>query len=121
MRPPGKIVTGIEADCIAALQAYAWPGNLRELRNIIERAVIVTAARSSRLADLPPGFGMPRASNPAFEVKPGISRQQFVSGLAEHTLAFANGNKAEARRLLGITQKTIHNWRTIAKESSAGT
>jgi two-component system response regulator HydG len=111
-----KAVLGVEKDCMEALQAHAWPGNVRELRNIIQRAMIVTRGPLISLADLPPKFGIHPRSNPSFEVRPGISRRQFATEFAQRTLAFANGNKAEAERLLNLTLKTVHNSRNSGKE-----
>jgi len=42
----------LEEDCLKALQAYAWPGNIRELRNVIERAVLLSEGKSISLKDL---------------------------------------------------------------------
>jgi len=114
--PSNPAVTGVKADCMEVLQAHAWPGNLRELRNIIERALIVTHGPRISLADLPPNFGIHPKRKPSFEVNPGISRRQFATEFALHTLAFANGNKAEAERLLNLTLETVHNSRNSGKE-----
>ena len=111
-----KTVIGVEKDCMEALQAHAWPGNVRELRNIIQRAMIVTRGPLISLADLPPKFGINPQGNPSFEVTPGISRRQFATEFAQYTLTFANGNKAEAERLLNLTLKTVHNSRKSGKE-----
>jgi two-component system response regulator HydG len=111
-----KTVIGVRTDCMEALQAHVWPGNIRELRNIIQRAMIITRGPLISLADLPPNFGIQPKSNPSFEVRPGISWRQFATEFAQHTLAFANGNKAEAERLLNLTLKTVHNSRNTGKE-----
>jgi len=49
----GRAVNGFSDDAVAAIQFYRWPGNLRELRNAIERAVILTAGKQVTTADLP--------------------------------------------------------------------
>lgn len=116
--PSNKAVTGVKADCMKALQAHAWPGNIRELRNIIHRAMIVTHGPLISLADLPTNFGIQLLSNPSFEITPGISRRQFATEFAQHTLAFASGNKAEATRLLNLTLKTVHSWRSSEAKSA---
>jgi len=118
--PPGKIVTGIEGDCIAALQAYDWPGNIRELRNIIERALIVTRGPLISLSDLPSNFGFPPKGNPFSEIRIGTSRRKFPMEIAQRTMAFANGDKAEATRMLGVALTTIYNWSKAGKPNGAG-
>ena len=52
----GKKVQRISAEVAAAFRAYAWPGNLRELRNVIERAVILATGEAVELAALPEEF-----------------------------------------------------------------
>ena len=118
--PPGKILAGIEGDCIAALQAYAWPGNIRELRNVVERALIVTHGPLISVADLPPNFGSPRTSKLSVEIKIGLSQREFTMELAQRRIAFAKNNKAEAARLLGIALTTVYNRHKARKASPAG-
>ena len=50
----GKGITGIEPDALEALTRHAWPGNIRELENIVERAVLFADTAQITLADLPP-------------------------------------------------------------------
>jgi len=55
----GKKITGYAPEVVAAFAAYAWPGNLRELRNVVERAVILASGETIGPADLPEQFGAP--------------------------------------------------------------
>ena len=50
----GKNITGVEPDAMASMQAYQWPGNIRELEHAIERAVILAPSSTLTLSDLPP-------------------------------------------------------------------
>src|SRR5581483_4185526 len=52
----GKRVGGFSPEVVNAFQGYRWPGNLRELRNVIERAVILAAGETIELRDLPEQF-----------------------------------------------------------------
>jgi DNA-binding NtrC family response regulator len=117
--PPNKTVTGITAGCLEALQAHAWPGNIRELRNIIERALIITRGPLISLNDLPFNFGSHPNTNPPVEIKPVTSRREFPMELAQRSIAFANGNKFEAARMLGVALTTINNWGKSEKPSRA--
>src|SRR5207237_583481 len=57
----GKRVTGYAPAVLAAFASYNWPGNLRELRNVVERAVILASGHTIELVDLPDEF---RTANP---------------------------------------------------------
>jgi DNA-binding NtrC family response regulator len=108
--PPNKTVTGLEPDCLEALKAYTWPGNIRELRNVMERALIVTKGPIICLDDLPPNLGAKRKAGPSFKITIGTPLRDVEMELAQRTLAFADGNKTEAARLIGVSSKTLYNW-----------
>ena len=67
----GKKITGFAPAVLTAFDNYAWPGNLRELRNAVERAVILTQGGIIELADLPETFQ--EKSNPAVAVGARVS------------------------------------------------
>jgi DNA-binding NtrC family response regulator len=117
--PPNKEVIGIEPDCLEALKAYSWPGNVRELRNVMERALIVTKGPLISLDDLPPNLGARSKTNPTFEIKVGTPLHDVEMELAQRTIAFTDGNKSEAARMLGISLKTLYNWLKAEEEELA--
>jgi transcriptional regulator with PAS, ATPase and Fis domain len=87
-------VAGIAPAALRALQAYPWPGNLRELRNVIERAVVLLRGRTIQCADLPDAV---RSRQPAAApCGPPVVPQAAVEALPQ-TLA---RSKEEAERLL---------------------
>lgn len=104
----GKKITGFSPEVGAAFAGYPWPGNLRELRNVIERAVILAGGDTIELRDLPEEFG----SKP----EPGIavgSRVTIDALEAEHirrVLGVAR-NLEEAARTLGIDPATLYRKR----------
>ncbi len=104
----GKKIVGFSSDVGAAFAGYRWPGNLRELRNVIERAVILAGSDTIELADLPEEFG----SKP----EPGIavgSRVTIDALEAEHirrVLAISR-NLEETARTLGIDPATLYRKR----------
>ena len=106
---PATKVTGIHPDCMEVLKSYRWPGNVRQLRNVVERAVIVTPGPLISVADLPPEVTRPAGSGPAFEVSLGSSLDDVERLLIERTLEFARGNKARAAEILGVSLKTLYN------------
>ena len=104
----GKKVIGFSPEVLSAFAGYKWPGNLRELRNVIERATILAGGETIELGDLPEEFG----SKP----EPGIavgSRVTIDALEAEHirrVLAISR-NLEEAARTLGIDPATLYRKR----------
>jgi transcriptional regulator with PAS, ATPase and Fis domain len=102
-----KPVEGVDDNCLEALMAYRWPGNIRELRNVLERAIVMSQSRKLSLRDLPPNFK--RREAPASMTIPfGTSRaeadRQFVFG----TIAYARGNKARAAAMLALSRRGLY-------------
>jgi DNA-binding NtrC family response regulator len=93
-------------DAIRILQAFAWPGNVRQLRNIVERLVLTAPVRRIESSNLPPFLsGKPVATSaPPLA---GMTLPQLESELITQTLAKAAGNRTEAAKLLGISRRTL--------------
>ncbi|MBE3602572.1 sigma-54-dependent Fis family transcriptional regulator [bacterium] len=110
--PEGKTVTGIENEALELMKAYRWPGNVRQLRNVIERALIVTRGPLIGVADLPADLrrgGGSGGSGGVFEVRLGTSLDDVERELIKRTIEFAGGNKSRAAELLGVSLKTLYN------------
>jgi DNA-binding NtrC family response regulator len=105
-----RSVSGIEEDALAALRAYHWPGNLRELRNVIERSVIVAPGNHIRRDDLSPSVlspSRPAETGAGFPV--GTTVDEAEKSLILKTLQATGQNKTRAAEILGISLKTLHN------------
>jgi DNA-binding NtrC family response regulator len=111
-----RSVSGVAASMLDRLMAYDWPGNGRELRNTIERAVILCADGAPLDAGhLPVGFGKPQAqAAQAFDV--GIVQVRVGSTVSHaerllilRTLEATGQNKTRAAEILGVSLKTLHN------------
>src|SRR3984957_12704867 len=118
-----KHVTGAEPETMAVLSAYYWPGNIRELENVIERAVLFCDAQKVRVADLPPeGRGAPGPSATPMTDADLQAALASEGGLKEHVkvamnrlerelvgraLQQTNGNVTHAARLLKISRKGL--------------
>jgi DNA-binding NtrC family response regulator len=133
----GRPVSHIDDDAVEALIAYEWPGNIRELENVIERAVVLSDGPALTLDDLPGEIRQPsrgRNLKPSIAWKPARATALGRSAgsaswsgsevkLAEgpldpeaeaferhrlvDALAEAQGNKSEAARLLGLPRSTF--------------
>lgn len=105
-------VAGIAADALKALQNYTWPGNIRELENVIERAVNYTHAGMVQLNQLSDNIvgsvssEMQEADGmlPHRDKIGQIERQMIVTAIEQ-----AGGNKAEAARTLNISRSRLYD------------
>jgi transcriptional regulator with PAS, ATPase and Fis domain len=108
-------VSGISASMLDRLRAHKWPGNARELRNTIERAVILCPDDSPLEAEhLPQGFGKDQAQaepteGNAITVQVGATVDEAERMLILRTLEATGQNKTRAAEILGVSLKTLHN------------
>jgi DNA-binding NtrC family response regulator len=126
-RQAGKNIVRIEEDALETLAAYHWPGNIRQLENAIERAVVLADGDSIGRSDLPPELSgvivpagrvrggqrlerlAPMPAGMAAAARDGLpeelsdmERERLVAALAQ-----CRGNKAQAARLLGLPRSTL--------------
>ncbi|MGD0073783.1 MAG: sigma-54 dependent transcriptional regulator [Candidatus Binataceae bacterium] len=102
-------VTGVDHDCLEALKAYPWPGNVRQLRNVIERALILSNGPLITVADLGPEFRPGGPRDLGFQVRVGSSLDDVERTLIYKTVEFTGGNKTRAAEILGVSIKTLYN------------
>jgi NtrC-family two-component system response regulator AlgB len=105
----GKHLKGFSKEAEAVLRQYAWPGNLRELRNVVERAVILADTNEIHLLDLPEKLFQSSTPTPAPGVQIGakVSLREIET---EHITRVMKqtATMTEAARILGITRDTLH-------------
>ncbi|MDP2272901.1 MAG: sigma-54 dependent transcriptional regulator [Archangium sp.] len=106
----GKEVTGIATSAAEKLLAYAWPGNVYELENVIERAVALTRYTQLTSEDLPEKVLHPSHANSAADADEAsllpmedIERQHIL-----RVLRAVGGHRTQAARLLGLDRKTLY-------------
>lgn len=108
-----KPVEGIEHRALHQLMEYAFPGNVRELENMIERAVILTRTRRITLADLPELRSTDSAGSLLdpydFSYPYPEKVRAFEKAIIEKALELTNGNKSAAARMLGITERHLRS------------
>jgi two-component system NtrC family response regulator len=104
-REHGRALRGFSPDAVKAIQAYPWPGNIRELENRINGAVIMAEGKYIGADDL----GLP-ADSPDLEwLNLRSARQRAESDAIRQALAVAGGNLSKAAELLGITRPTLYD------------
>jgi DNA-binding NtrC family response regulator len=111
--PRGGKALRFAPEAMARLLEYAWPGNIRELRNLIERLQILHEGQEVRAEDLPAEFGLPAA--PARAAVPPPQPADVLVSLAEierrhveRVLHATGWNKARAARVLEVDIKTLN-------------
>jgi DNA-binding NtrC family response regulator len=110
---------------LAALRCYPWPGNIRELRNVLELVVVMRAGKRVRVEDLPAALRAKVAANgPVMPRRSTVDHLQVsldrplrhsVMQIIEAALALENGNAMRAARRLGISARTIQRHLTSAQ------
>ena len=97
-------VEGFDSGAAEMLASHSWPGNLRELNNVVKRAVLLTRGSQITTAELTLAMGQIRTDNVLQLHDEDTERQRIITALQQ-----TNGNKAKAARLLGVDRKTIYN------------
>ena len=109
----GKSVRGIGAEVLDIFMSHTWPGNIRELRNVLERAAIMSEKDLVSRSSLPGEFGKVAAKSPGdlstIRFPIGTTVDAMERELILQTLQATGNNKTRAAELLGVSLKTLHN------------
>jgi two-component system NtrC family response regulator len=105
-REHSRAVRGFTPEALKAIQSYPWPGNIRELQNKINNAVIMAESKYIGLGDLQ----LADASNAGVDwLNLRAVRNRAESDAIRQALAFSHGNLSRAAELLGITRPTLYD------------
>jgi DNA-binding NtrC family response regulator len=121
----GRFVSGISKEALRALVNYEWLGNVRELENAIERAVIIASGRQIELDDLPEAISRKafeahaqvrqerlraagEGASIGIEIELPVAMDEVEKQVIEAMLDYTNGDKSRAARLLNIGRKTLY-------------
>lgn len=109
-RQVGKVRCQIEPDAMDALTQYAWPGNIRELANVIERAQILAENNRITLDDLPDNLftAPPKEATKVADDKPATALRDVERNHVSEILLQSKGNKVHAARALGISRRALY-------------
>lgn len=101
----------VEPSAMRLLQAYAWPGNIRELRNFAENAVVLNRGNQLSEYDLDSKFfntDVPQPSGKSGFSQQPLSVEENEKRLLRNALLQAKGNRTHAAELMGISRRTLH-------------
>ncbi len=108
-RENDRRIRGFTDEALECMVRHPWPGNVRELENAIERAVVMSTSEQIGIDDLPPMLASSRNDGDDLPSVPGASLAEVERFVILRTLEHTGGSKANAARILGITQRTIQN------------
>ena len=116
-----KAVRAVDQEAMYLLERYPWPGNIRELRNVIERATILAEGDFIEAKHLPPPV-VTRSEQtlPTVTLSPGTTVDEAERRLIVLTLEHTRNNKTRAAEILGISLKTLHNKLNRMKQETRG-
>lgn len=122
----GSPIRGIDTEAQALLMAHRWPGNIRELSNVLERAVVLNTSGLIQKSDLPVHVQMLGASGGAaandakngeqVTISLGMSLKEIEDLMIQKALEATGGDRSEAAKLLGVNERTIY--RRISKKDA---
>ena len=112
----GRPARRFDQSALAVLGLYDFPGNVRELANVVERAVIVSDGREVTAQDLPEAVLAAATLGARRERRPTLA--ELEADYIREVLAAARGNKSEAARVLGISRKNLYE--RLARERADG-
>ena len=102
----GKNIKGFDNRAKSALYSYDWPGNIRELRNCVESAVVMASGDVITVDDLPPAINAKDADE-GIKIPLGVSLDEAERMIIEQNLAANKNNKSKTAEILGIGRKTL--------------
>lgn len=115
-RELNKNIEDFTAEVIEKLQDYHWPGNIRELKNVVRRAALLSTSRSINLDALPPEIIYPVSQEVKTNFTASINnpdlkavQEKTEKALIEETLIKVKYNKTQAAKVLNIDRKTLYN------------
>ena len=103
-RELGRELIGFDAEAAMLLQSYSWPGNLRQLKNIVNRATLLAQGSFITVRDL----DLPRTEQSVPNLQPLYDKDDEKKRILD-ALKHTGNNKSKAAALLGIDRKTLYN------------
>ena len=102
-------ILGISPECITHLESYDWPGNVREIKNIIHRAVVMCHGETLLPSHLPKRLTKGASQRPHISIPVGSAISEAEREMIIQTLKWTGNNKKRTAALLGISRKALYN------------
>ena len=102
-----KNITGFDNRAKSAILKYSWPGNIRELKNCVESAVVMCTGDEIKIEDLPASV-REKGEEKVITIPIGMPLDEAEMVIIQENLAACNGNKSKCAEVLGIGRKTLH-------------
>jgi len=108
-REGGKKLAGLTQQAMKVLSEYGWPGNIRELRNTLERAVILCGSDAINVEHLPAEMALGGGESAYLKLPFGLPLREVEKEYILSSLGRMQNNKARTAQALGISEKTLYN------------
>ena len=102
-------ILGVSPECINRLESYDWPGNVREIKNVIHRAVVMCSGEVLLPEHLPKRFFSEQVPRRTVNIRLGSTLEDAEKQMIAQTLTWTNNNRQRAAATLGITRRTLYN------------
>ena len=110
-RPADADLWNVEDDAMRMLESYPWPGNIRELRNVIERVALLARGKTIRASDLAPSLAYRSTPSPdrsSDDGLPSVDLDTLERMAIEQALADTGWHQGQAAEALGVSPRTLH-------------
>ena len=115
-----KSVSGICKEAMEILTSYHWPGNIRQLENVIERAVTLTTNNVLMPSDISEDLSSKEAGHPPYSSDALLTLEEMKRQYVEQILNQTGGNQSKAAEVLGINRKTLYRLSKRREQKSGG-
>jgi len=97
----------VAGEALQLCQRFSWPGNVRQLRNVVERLILTHRRGTVEVGDLPDFLRAHDQGATAFAVRAGMSLAEVEKLLIRQTLTHVTDNREEAAKVLGISRRSL--------------
>jgi DNA-binding NtrC family response regulator len=104
-----KEIRGFHPAAWEAMEGYSWPGNVREMKNVIQRAVLISQHREIQFEDLPSRIQQVKRHQMDISIPIGSSLKEAEKKIIQRTLQMTRGNRKHTAEILGISRRALYN------------